>query len=173
MHQRANDEFDGALHQIFGLRVTGAEHPPDGGPTQRQDMLVEARAIALRALKKVTQDAVIAFGRRRSGVRWGARTLRRPQGGVAHSWHFAAAHTPLWQSVPLVHAISPAQRRHEPPQSWAVSSPFCVPSLQVAGRCETTVEVIRPSPPASFSSSSQAPRALMAQTDQPIQTPSA
>jgi len=54
VHQRADDEFNGTLQDVFGLRVTRAEHARDGRSTQGQHVLVEARTIWFGALEEVS-----------------------------------------------------------------------------------------------------------------------
>jgi hypothetical protein len=51
---------------------------------------------------------------------------------TAHSTHVPLAHTALWQSVDTAH-VSPVAQGGQvpPPQSTAVSDPFCMPSVHV------------------------------------------
>jgi hypothetical protein len=43
-------------------------------------------------------------------------------------------HTPVWQSLPELHILPPAQgRQDKPPQSTSLSVPFLTPSEQLAG----------------------------------------
>jgi hypothetical protein len=54
--------------------------------------------------------------------------------------HLPAVHTKLWQSPPPLQSLLAGHAGHAgrpqllaPPQSWSVSPPFCLPSLQLGG----------------------------------------